>query len=129
MIDERLLIKELEWIEKGQMLHYMSCGCTVEQYNNEIGWLFNKIYRIIHELENWINVTVGVPSDERFKVLVTDGKNIKLGIYRINKKQWETFDLDQEQKPCKIGEIIAWLPVMKLCKKENEDELLSNKHI
>lgn len=47
MINENKLIKEIEKISIKDSIEYMSCGCTVSQYEKDIGYIYKKIIDLI----------------------------------------------------------------------------------
>lgn len=47
MIDEKKLIKDIEKLSLKDSMEYMACGCTVEQYENDIGYIYKKVIDLI----------------------------------------------------------------------------------
>lgn len=56
MINENKLIEEIEKISIKDSIEYMSCGCTVSQYEKDIGYIYKKIIDLIKNEEKQMNV-------------------------------------------------------------------------
>lgn len=127
MIDEKKFIEEIKKIDLKESMKYMHCGCTLEQYNNEIGYILNKIISLIEnmtKLDQWISVEERLP-EEDVDVLVTDGEDMMVGFYRDDAKAWDNVNYgwvernNDDECPCKIGKVIAWMPLPDGYLKEN----------
>lgn len=66
MIDEKKLIKDIEKLSLKDSMEYMVCGCTVEQYENDIGYIYKKVIDLIKsqsEVGEWIPVEERTPEN------------------------------------------------------------------
>lgn len=66
MIDEKKLIKDIEKLSLKDSMEYMACGCTVEQYENDIGYIYKKVIDLIksqNKVGEWIPVEKRTPEN------------------------------------------------------------------
>lgn len=66
MIDEKKLIKDIEKLSLKDSTEYMACGCTVEQYENDIGYIYKKVIDLIksqNKVGEWILIEERTPEN------------------------------------------------------------------
>ena len=69
MIDEKKLIKDIEKLSLKDSMEYMACGGTVEQYENDVGYIYKKVIDLIKsqsKVREWIPVEERTPENFEF---------------------------------------------------------------
>lgn len=114
MIDKKKLIKDIEKLSLKDSVEYMSCGCTVEQYENDIGYVYKKVIDLIKsqsKVGEWIPVEERIPEnleyvDITFTYVTFFGE---IGYHSSVAKYDGDFWLDTYGEVID-GDVIAWKP-------------------
>lgn len=124
MIDENKLIEEIEKISIKDSIEYMSCGCTVSQYEKDIGYIYKKIIDLIkneEKVNEWIAIEEKFPEENEYVDITVLYKDEGIecqydtDIARYYCQMW----LDGHGMPI-IGNVIAWKPRPEPYRKENK---------
>lgn len=123
MINEEKLIEEIKKQDLKESMEYMSCGLTVNQYQKDIGRIFDKIISLVEnqpKIGEWIPVEERLPEDE-FRCLVMIS-NCWQQVAYYDGENWllvcDEYCLVEDH----YRKVVAWMPLHEQYRKENENE-------
>ena len=125
MINENKLIEEIEKISIKDSIEYMSCGCTVSQYEKDIGYIYKKIIDLIkneEKVNEWIAIEEKFPEENEYvdiTFIYKDDDDIDYDYYADVARYYCQMWLDGHGMPI-IGNVIVWKPRPESYRKEKE---------
>lgn len=124
-----MLSKE-EALKKARLMKCGFIGNVKVVASKDVNKLIREIYSANQckctELK-WMPVEERLPKDDK-DYLITDGKDMTVGFYRDDVEAWDNYifgwiERDEDNEcPCRMGKIIAWMPLPEPYRKEDSDE-------
>lgn len=123
MIDEKMLIKEIEKINLERSMEYMSCGCTVEQYKKDIGFIFEEVINVINDqpkVMEFISVEERLPENEIRCLVLLDNGWEQIAYYDLEEKNWMLVCDEYYLVENYYRKVISWVPITEVLKCKEE---------